>query len=100
MPRRACRMARASRARRLPARAGRRTARARFFAGWARLKISGSLVPFSRVVHGKAAEQGRLDMASLDATGQKQAFLAELNRIIPQKDGIALYLPEEQGVCK
>jgi len=67
---------------------------------WALVKISGSLVTFSRVVHGKAAEQGRLDMASLDATGQKQAFLSELNKIIPQKDGIALYLPEEQVLCK
>lgn len=67
---------------------------------WALVKISGSLVTFSRVVHGKAAEQGRLDMASLDATGQKQAFLSELNKIIPQKDGVALYLPREQVLCK
>ncbi|MCR4297876.1 MAG: PilN domain-containing protein [Gallionella sp.] len=67
---------------------------------WALVKINGSLVTFSRVVHGKAAEQGRLDMASLDANGQKQAFQSELNKIIPLKDGIALCLPEERVLCK
>lgn len=64
------------------------------------VKISGSLVIFSRVVHGKAAEVGRLDMASLEATGQKYAFQSELNRVAPQKSEIALYLAQEQVLCK
>ncbi|MFA7240692.1 MAG: PilN domain-containing protein [Sulfuricellaceae bacterium] len=64
------------------------------------VKISGSLVIFFRVVHGKAAEVGRLDMASLEATGQKYAFQSELNRVAPQKSEIALYLAQEQVLCK
>lgn len=67
---------------------------------WVLVKISGSLVTFFRVVHGKAAEVGRLDMASLDATGQKQAFQYEFNRVSPQQGEIALYLPQEQVLCK
>ena len=64
------------------------------------VKISGSLVIFFRVVHGKAAEVGRLDMASLEATGQKHAFQSEFNRVAPQKSEIALYLAQEQVLCK
>lgn len=67
---------------------------------WMPVKISGSLVTFYSAVHGKATEAGRLDMASLDATGQRQAFQAELHRINPQKHDIALYLPQEQVLCK
>lgn len=67
---------------------------------WVLVKINGSLVTFSRVVHEKATEVGRLDMASLDANGQKQAFQSELDRIAAQKSVVALYLPQEQVLCK
>lgn len=66
---------------------------------WVLVKINGSLVTFSRVVHEKATEVGRLDMASLDANGQKQAFQSELDRIA-RKGVVALYLPQEQVLCK
>ena len=64
------------------------------------IKISGSLVTFLRVVHEKAAEVGRLDMASLDAVGQKQAFQSEFNRVAPQKGDAVLYLSQEHVLCK
>ena len=67
---------------------------------WVLVKISGSLVTFFRVVHGKAAEVGRLDMASLDATGKKQAFQSEFNRVAPQRGEAVLYLTQEQVLCK
>lgn len=62
--------------------------------------ISGSHVTFSRVAAGKVAETGRLDMASLDAAGQKPAFQSELNKIARQKAEVILCLPPEQVLCK
>lgn len=64
------------------------------------IKISGSLVTFLRVEHEKAAEVGRLDMASLDAVGQKQAFQSEFNRVAPQRGEAVLYLHQEHVLCK
>lgn len=64
------------------------------------VKISGSLVTFSRAMHGKAAEAGRLDMASMDAAGQKQAFQSELNKVGQRNDEVALCLPQEQVLQK
>ena len=64
------------------------------------VEISGSHVTFSRVVAGKIAEAGRLDMASLDAAGQKLAFQSELNKIVRQEAGIALCLPPERVLRK
>jgi len=65
-----------------------------------RVEISGTHVAFSRMASGKIAVAGRLDMASLDATGQKQAFQSELNKIVRQKAEIALCLPPEQVLRK
>jgi len=67
---------------------------------WVLVTISGSLATFFRVVHGKAAEVGRLDMASLDAAGKKQAFQSEFNRVAPQRGEAVLYLTQEQVLCK
>lgn len=64
------------------------------------VEISGSHVTFSRVVAGKVAVMGRLDMASLDAAGQRLAFQSELNKIVRQKAEIALCLPPEQVLRK
>ncbi|MHB9101812.1 MAG: type II secretion system protein GspL [Sulfuricella sp.] len=64
------------------------------------VEISGPHVTFSRVAAGKIAEAGRLDMASLDAAGQKLAFQSELNKIVRQKAEIALCLPPEQVLRK
>lgn len=56
-------------------------------------------VVFSRVAEGKVAEAGFLDMANLEAAGQKMAFLAELNKIRPKAE-LALCLPAEQVLRK
>ncbi len=64
------------------------------------VEISGSHVTFLRVAAGKVAEAGRLDMASVDAAGQKLAFQSELNKIVRQNAEIALCLPPEQVLRK
>jgi len=64
------------------------------------VEISGSHVMFSRVAAGKVAVAGRLDMASLDAAGQRLAFQSELNKIVRQEAEIALCLPPEQVLRK
>jgi len=67
---------------------------------WVLVEIGGPHVTFSRVAAGKIAEAGRLDMASLDAAGQKRAFQSELNKIVRKKGEIALCLPPEQVLRK
>jgi general secretion pathway protein L len=64
------------------------------------VEISGPRVTFYRVAAGKVAEAGRLDMAPLDAAGQKPAFQSELHRIVRQGAKVALYLPPEQVLRK
>ena len=60
------------------------------------LEISGNQVTFSRIAAGKVAVAGRLDMAALDAAGQKRAFQAELNKVVLQNAEIALCLLPQQ----
>lgn len=64
------------------------------------VEFGGSHITFFRVAAGKTAEAGRLDMASLDAAGQKRAFHSEFNKIARQKDEIALCLAPEQVLRK
>lgn len=64
------------------------------------VEISGSYVMFFRVAAAKLTEAGRLDMASLDASGQKQIFQSKFNKIAGQKDEIILCLQPEQVLRK
>lgn len=67
---------------------------------WVLVAFSVTHVTFFRVSSGKVVEAGRLDMASLDVAGQKQAFHSELHKIARPKDGIALCLAPEQVLRK